>query len=377
MYVTMDRYGADWNIVHRGYDAMVHGHLSPALVAECNSHGWSGKFHSAKEAVETARQVFPKKTDQDYPPFVIVDAQTGGPVGRVLPGDVVVNMNFRGDRAIEISRAFEDSDERFPEFSRNGLLETTGQSEGLQPHSEVSYYGMLIYDSDQGIPRRSLCPNPVIKNTLTELLLAHDVRQYAVSETHKFGHVTYFWNGNRSGYVDASKELYEEVRSDSNAEIVEKPEMKAREIKDKLLGAIESGKFKFIRANFANGDMVGHTGLIPETTQAVRVLDEVVGALAEKVKLHNGTLIITADHGNCEEKLDAKGNMKTSHTLNKVPFIVVGAAQHKWHVQPRQDDEVIGLANVAATIADLLDVPVNPNWGWKTGLLKPVAHLSS
>ena len=339
MYVTMDRYHADWRIVQRGYEAMVHGEVNPEIVAECKAEngGWTGTYLSVTEAIQDARRRFPRKTDQDYPPFVIVD-ETGTPVGRITDGDVVVNVNFRGDRAIEISRAFEETN--FTEFAR------------VNHPKNLLYYGMLIYDSDQGIPKKSLCPNPVIKHTLTELLLSHDVHQYAVSETHKFGHVTYFWNGNRSGYVDATRELYEEVKSDSNEEIVEKPEMKAREIKDKLLAAMDSGKFRFIRANFANGDMVGHTGLIPETTLAVKILDEVVVAIAEAVKkTKNGVLIVTADHGNCEEKLDAKGNMKTSHTLNKVPFICVGpGVNHKFRVNVAHIDTP-GLANVASTVS--------------------------
>jgi 2,3-bisphosphoglycerate-independent phosphoglycerate mutase len=192
MYVTMDRYEADWQIVRRGWDAMVLGETSEA-------NGWLGKFQSTKEAIEAARLQFPKKTDQDYPPWVVVDP-SGAPLGKISDGDVVINFNFRGDRAIEISRAFEDGpdfDEKY--FARRKI-------------PKIDYFGLLIYDSDKNIPRRALCPNPDIKNVLSKYLCEAGVTQYAVSETHKFGHVTYFWNGNRSGYVNEKFERYEEVR---------------------------------------------------------------------------------------------------------------------------------------------------------------------
>jgi 2,3-bisphosphoglycerate-independent phosphoglycerate mutase len=193
MYVTMDRYEADWQIVKRGWDAMVLGEIS-------ESNAWTGKFHLTKEAIEAARIQFPKKTDQDYPPWVITDLEMKSPIGLISDGDTVINFNFRGDRAIEISRAFEDG----PDFDQKYFAR--------RKIPKVDYYGLLIYDNDKAIPRRALCPNPDIQNVLTSYLCAAGVTQYAVSETHKFGHVTYFWNGNRSGYFDPAKELYEEVR---------------------------------------------------------------------------------------------------------------------------------------------------------------------
>jgi 2,3-bisphosphoglycerate-independent phosphoglycerate mutase len=199
MYVTMDRYEADWKIVNRGYDAMVLGVLDPMLVAEC-SQGWLGRFSSTTEAIEAARNQFPKKTDQDYPPWVIVDSNDA-PVGCVKDDDIVINFNFRGDRAIEISRSFEEG-ASFDEhcFNRKKIV-------------HVDYFGLLIYDNDKGIPRRSLSPNPDIQDVMTQYLCKEGVTQFAISETHKFGHVTYFWNGNRSGYVNEKLELYEEVRN--------------------------------------------------------------------------------------------------------------------------------------------------------------------
>jgi 2,3-bisphosphoglycerate-independent phosphoglycerate mutase len=341
MYVTMDRYEADWNIVKRGWDAMVHGELDPAIVKEC-AEGWTGKFKSFTEAVESARKMFPKKTDQDYPPWVIVDEKQH-PVGRVADGDIVICFNYRGDRSIEIARAFEEHSSDFDKhcFDRK-----------MVPKTE--YFGLLIYDSEKMIPSKSLSPNPVIQNVLSDYLISAGVSQYACSESHKIGHVTYFWNGNRSGYLDASKELYEEIKSEPNEAIPHNPAMRAREIGEKAAAALQSGKWKFARINLANGDMVGHTGHMNPTVEAVKVLDEVVSKLVELNKQLGGITIITADHGNCEEMLDAKGNPKTSHSLNVVPFIIVDPhAKYVVDTACIKDGQGAGLTNVAATVVNL------------------------
>ena len=342
MYVTMDRYEADWNIVKRGWDVMVHGELDPSIVKEC-AEGWTGRFRSFAEAVEGARKMFPKKTDQDYPPWVIVDDQDA-PVGKVVDGDIVVCFNYRGDRSIEIARAFE-------EIQGGGFDESCFQRKFVP---KTDYYGLLIYDSEKMIPSKSLCPNPVIKDVLSEYLVGAGVSQYACSESHKIGHVTYFWNGNRSGYLDASKELYEEIKSEPNEAIPTNPAMRAREIGEKATDALQSGKWKFVRINLANGDMVGHTGHMKPTVEAVKVLDEVVSKLAEVNKSLGGITIITADHGNCEEMLDSKGNPKTSHTLNVVPFIIIDPhAKYVVDTTCIKDGQPAGLTNVAATVVNL------------------------
>jgi len=342
MYVTMDRYEAEWNIVKRGWDAMVHGTIDPTIVKEC-AEGWTGKYRSFTEAVEGARKMFPKMIDQDYPPWVIVD-ENNEPVGRVKDGDSVICFNFRGDRSIEISRAFESVEADFDTkcFNREYV-------------PKVDYYGMLIYDNEIQMPKKSLCPNPVINNVMGEYLLGAGITNYACSESHKIGHVTYFFSGNRSGYLDDSMELYEEIKSEPNDHIVTNPSMRAREIGDKTVAALESGKWKFLRINLANGDMVGHCGHIPPTIEAVKVLDEVTYRLVELNKKLGGITIITADHGNCEEMLDKKGNPKTSHTLNVVPFIIVDP--HAQYVvdttKANSHAEPAGLTNVAASIVNL------------------------
>lgn len=359
MYVTMDRYEADWKIVKRGWDVMVHGRLDEAIVSEVKSNSWSGRFPDMKSAIETARLTFKSKNDQFYPPWVIVDKQDQ-PVGKVAEGDVVINFNFRGDRAIEISRAFESP--------AGSDFDTKCFSRGTQI-PKVDYYGMLMYDNEQQIPKRFLCPNPHITKVLSEYMCASGVSQYAMSETHKFGHVTYFWNGNRTGYVDPKMELYEEVPSDSNQAILTNPEMKAYQIAQKCISVVNGGKYKFIRINFANGDMVGHTGSIDQTVKAVQVLDDVCNQIAAATTAVNGVTMITADHGNCEEKLDEKGNPKTSHTLNRVPLIVVDN-RTSYCVDESVEKESRGLTNVAATVCNILGFKAPPHF--RPSLMTPI-----
>ena len=184
MVITMDRYGADWDMVERGWQVHVHGRGRP--------------FKSAREAIETLRAEQPGIIDQNLPPFVIVDA-SGKPVGPIQDGASVVLFNFRGDRSIELSQAFED--DTFPHFDR-----------GRRPR--VAFAGMMQYDGDLGVPRHYLVSPPAIERTLGEYLARSGVSQLAISETQKFGHVTYFWNGNRSGRFDECLETYLEVPSD-------------------------------------------------------------------------------------------------------------------------------------------------------------------
>ena len=308
MTTTMDRYEADWPMVERGWRAHVHG----------NGRG----FASMRQAVETFRSEVPGITDQNLPAFVI--HRDGSPVGKIEDGDAVLTLNFRGDRMIEISRAFEDAE--FAAFDR-----------GQRP--DVFYAGMMQYDGDAQIPSNFLVEPPLIDGTMSELLCTRDIRQFACSETQKFGHVTYFWNGNRSGYFSEKLEQYIEIPSD-NVPFETTPEMKAVEITDATIKAIENESFKFGRVNYANGDMVGHTGHFDATVASVECVDREIGRLAKALTARGGALIITADHGNADEmgernkktgelKLNEAGKMvaRTSHSLNPVPFYVALAAE--------------------------------------------------
>lgn len=326
MYITMDRYEADWDMVRRGFD--------------CHVHGLGRQFPDAKTAIETYRAET-GCIDQDLHEFVI--AQDGKPVGPIRQGDSVVLFNFRGDRALEISRAFDDAD--FDKFDR-------GEFQG------VKFAGMLEYDGDAHIPSRFLVEPPCIQNTLTELLVAHGIREYALSETQKYGHVTYFWNGNRSGKVSEELETYEEIPSDT-CPFDQKPAMKCREITDHLIAAMESGQYGFLRCNFPNGDMVGHTGNFDAVVASMEALDIQLGRIMEAADRTGHILVVTADHGNADVMLEKnkKGQMqvRTAHSLSPVPFVICGA-------DVQMGTGHYGLSNVAATIADLLELEKPASW---------------
>ena len=332
MKVTMDRYQANWPMVALGWQTHVKGE--------------GRQFASAREAVETYRSET-GAIDQDLPAFVI--AKDGKPVGPIHDGDSVVLFNFRGDRALELSMAFDYDD--FDHFDRG-------------PRPDVLYAGMLQYDGDLKLPQRFLVSPPAIHNTLSEVLVAAGIPQYAVSETQKYGHVTYFWNGNRSEKFDEALETFEEVPSDVRS-FDEAPWMKAAEVTDKVIAAIESGKYGFIRCNYPNGDMVGHTGNMDATRIAVESVDLELRRVWNACKAHGCTLLVTADHGNSDEMLqkakDGTLQPKTAHSLNPVPFIVCEEGR-------ALKDGKFGLANVAPTVLQLMGLKA-PGC-WLEGMLK-------
>ncbi len=334
MTITMDRYNANWDMVRLGWETHVLG----------RGRG----FPSAREAVATFRTENPAVIDQDLPPFVIED-EDGRPVGEIRDGDAVVFFNFRGDRAIEISRAFNETD--FPYFDRIRL-------------PKVSFAGMMQYDGDLGIPPQYLVEPPAIARTVSEYLVHNGISQLATAETQKFGHVTYFWNGNNSGKFDSEMEDWVEVPSDV-IPFERAPAMKAREVCQVVLDDLEIGRHRFLRVNFANGDMVGHTGVIEAAIEAMEVLDECLGRLETAVIEAGGTMIVTADHGNLDMmlevdkktgdiKLDSQGRpvVKTSHSLSPVPWLLTGCAAGDYKPNPEVDDP--GLGNLAATLLLLL-----------------------
>jgi len=325
MKVTMDRYNADWDIVKRGWEAHVLGKARP--------------FHSAEEAIKTYYKEDPKITDQYMDAFVIVDSD-GKPIGLITDGDAVVCFNFRGDRAIEISRAF--TEKEFSDFDRG-------------PLPDILYAGMMQYDGDTNIPPNFLVQPPAIDRTICEYLCAENVRSFAISETQKFGHVTYFWNGNRSGYIDEALETYIEIPSDK-IEFDKAPKMKAIEIKENTIELLKTGTYRFGRLNFANGDMVGHTAVMDAAITAVETVDMCIGELLDVVKELEGIAIVSADHGNSDGMLtiDKDGNkkVKTAHTLNPVPFIIYDPGYNSEYEMAAVDKP--GLSNIAGTLLNLL-----------------------
>lgn len=328
MKITMDRYQADWAMVERGWNTHVKGE--------------GRQFASALEAVETLRSET-GVIDQDLPAFVV--AENGEPVGKIVDGDSVVLFNFRGDRAIELSMAF-DMDE-FNNFDR-----------GAKP--DVCYAGMLQYDGDMKLPARYLVNPPEITNTLSEVLVAAGLRQYAVSETQKYGHVTYFWNGNRSGKFSEELETFKEIPSD-NVSFDQRPWMKSADIVDDLIEAIKSKKYDFLRCNFPNGDMVGHTGSMEATIVGVESVDLGLARLKKVCDEYGVTMLVTADHGNADEMLEKnkKGEVqvRTAHSLNPVPFII-----YDKDVKYTIKEGNYGLANVAPTVVKMMGLTAPDCW---------------
>ena len=329
MFITMDRYQADWAMVERGWKTHV--------LAE------GRQFDSASAAVKAFRAEKPGVIDQDLPAFVV--ARDGKPFAPVVDGDSVVFFNFRGDRAIELTQAF------------------VGEVPFEREKVDVCFAGMMTYDGDIHLPPRILVEPPLIDRVLSEYLIGAGVRQLAVSETQKFGHVTYFWNGNRSGYLDRATECYIEVPSD-RVSFDQRPWMKAAEATDALIKELSDRPYGLARINYPNGDMVGHTGVFEAARMGVEAVDLVLGRLLPVIKQLGGVALITADHGNADEmyEIDKTGAVKmengrpkakTSHTLNPVPFIIYDPA-HAGSYTLRHDIARPGLAHIAATALDLM-----------------------
>ena len=336
MTTVSDRYENDWGMVARGWDMMVNG--------EADYY-----FKSAEEAVQTLRRIFPDIQDQNLPAFVIVD-ENEKPVGKVEKGDAFIYFDFRADRAIEIAMAFTYWD--FPYFNRGDYKPT-----------DVYFVGMTEYNSDTHVPEHRLVQPVAVRETLSQFLGERDVSQLAISETVKFGHVTYYFNGNSYGKAPGEEHL----QIDSYTEPFDtRPWMRSAEITDTVLDNL--GKYKFVRINYPGGDMVGHTADMEATIVAMEAIDLSLARIAAKVDELGGVLVIVADHGNAEELLDKNGVKKTSHTTNKVPCIIYDntANRGKYQLAPVYNP---GLANSAATMAVLLGQNDYPE-SWDTALIE-------
>ena len=333
MVITMDRYNANWNMVKEGWEIHVLGE--------------GRAFKSSHEAIETLRKES-GAIDQDIAPFVINDES--GPVGTVEDGDSFILFNFRGDRALEITAAFETGN-TFNRFDRKRV-------------PDIEYAGMMEYDGDLHVPAQYLVSPPSIDRTMCEYLTASGVTQYSISETQKFGHITYFFNGNRSGKFSEDLETYVEIPSDI-LPFEQRPWMKCAEIADNVIKTIESGEYDFIKMNFPNGDMVGHTGNYEAVICSLEALDLSIGRLKTVVEKAGGVMIISADHGNSDDmfehnkktgelvyKKNGKPKAKTSHSLNPVPCIIydpAGKGEYKAELK-----EGLGISSLAATCIEML-----------------------
>jgi 2,3-bisphosphoglycerate-independent phosphoglycerate mutase len=324
MITTMDRYNADWSIVKRGWDAHVLGKAR--------------RFSSASEAIQTFYDEDEKINDQYLESFVVAENDT--PIGTIEDGDSVVFFNFRGDRAIELSMAFDQGGE-FDKFDRVRV-------------PQVLFAGMMEYDGDLHVPKNYLVKPPKIERAVSVYFCDNNISSFALSETQKYGHVTYFWNGNRSGYIKKDLETYVEIPSD-RIQYDQAPKMKAYEITEKSIELLKSGKYKFGRINFPNGDMVGHTGVMSAVITSVEVVDECTARLIKVVNELKGITVILADHGNADEMFTVKNGKKivsTAHSLNPVPFAIVDSGyQGEYRIA---DLKQRGLTNVASTLINLL-----------------------
>lgn len=345
MLVTMDRYESDWRVVQRGWEAHVLGE-APNV------------FSDPVEGVKEIRidKNGNKVSDQFIEPWVVVEQSSGNPVGTINDGDAVITFNFRADRMVEIAQALEYPPDRWSnKFDRKRWPKTY-------------YAGMMQYDGELKLPNRFLVPPPVIQHASEEyLVLGTKLRVFACSESQKIGHVTFFWNGNKSGALDPQLETFVEVPSDQGIPFDRRPKMKANEIAERTREAILSGKYDFIRCNFANADMVGHTGNLEATIQACSEVDRCVGILLDAIDSVQGRWLVTADHGNAEDMvqrdnkhegrpiLDADGKPVplTSHTLNPV-CCAIGGAGLPSDVVFKEGMEDAGLTNVTATFINLL-----------------------
>lgn len=334
MFITMDRYNADWPMVERGWKAHVLGE--------------GRQFESATKAIETYRAENAGLLDQDVHEFVI--AKDGKPVGTVEDGDSVILYNFRGDRALEITNCFEAGSE-FDRFDRKRV-----------PACE--YAGMMEYDGDAHIPHQYLVNPPSIDRTMGEYLTKTGVKLLAISETQKYGHVTYFFNGNKQGKFDENLEDYVEVPSDV-VPFEQRPWMKCAEITDKVIEAIKSGKYDHIRLNYPNGDMVGHTGVFNAVVCSMEGMDLQLGRLKQAIDEAGGILCLTADHGNSDDmyehnkdgsvKMDKNGEpkAKTSHSLNPVPGIIYDP-EYKGEYDNENLNSGLGISSWPATLMQLM-----------------------
>lgn len=308
-YYAMDRDNR-WHREHKAYDVMVN----------CKGH----HHKNAKEAILEAYQR--GETDEFVKPSLIA-----GNLCTVKAGDSVIFYNFRSDRAREITRAFVQG--KFKGFTRKKI-------------TNLNFVCMTQYDPD--IKTNVAFPPIHLNNTLGEVIASHKIKQYRLAETEKWAHVTYFFNGLTGKIFDGEKRLL--IPSPKVTTYDKTPQMSASKITREAIKQIDSKKYGLIVVNYANADMIGHTGHFDATLKAIKILDKNIDALAKNAMKNNNITIITADHGNAEQMLYPNGNICTAHTTNKVPFILLNANNTKIKKGNH------ALYNIAPTILELLQI---------------------
>ena len=289
-YYAMDR-DNNWDRVQKAYDSLT-----------------KGEGVKATDAVKAMEESYANDVTDEFVLPTVITAEDGTPLSVVKDGDSVIFFNFRPDRAREMTRAF--CDDKFTGFDRD-FLKTTF---------------VCFKDYDETIPNKIIAfEKEAIANTLGEYLAKCGKKQLRLAETEKYAHVTFFFNGGvEEPNVDEFRLLVNSPKDVATYDL--KPEMSAPEVGMDLVEAIKSDKYDVIIINFANPDMVGHTGVIPAAVKAVEKVDELVGKAVDAVKEVDGALFICADHGNAEKMIDYEtGEPHTAHTTNPVPFILVNA----------------------------------------------------
>ena len=321
--ITMDR-DNNWKKIETGWQIHVHGQSE-------------NQFPSIRDAIEHFRKQNPEIIDQDIPGFVII--RKGEAVGRIEDQHALIFTNFRGDRATEFSQAVLADD--FPYFERYRC-------------PEVLFAGMTQYDQDNQIPPDYLVGTPVVEEPFGKRILELGLKQFRLSETQKFAHVTFFYNGGYREPLDPLQENYHFIASDKIPSFAERPAMKAPGISKKAVEFINSGEYQYGLINFANADMVGHTGDFQATVRAVEAVDAALDNIVRAIDSVNGLLVITADHGNADEMLISNQNgtleISTKHSLNPVPFLIYDPLYNgDYRLKPFGQDYNNNLSNIAAT----------------------------
>ncbi|CUS95657.1 phosphoglycerate mutase (2,3-diphosphoglycerate-independent), partial [Candidatus Kryptonium thompsonii] len=306
------------------------------------------KFKSAEEGILKSYEK--GITDEFVVPFIIVD-ENGNPVGQVRDGDSVIFFNFRADRARQLTRAF--IDENFDKFNRRKI--------------NVHFVTMTEYNDDFNVP---IAFKPVyLTNTLGEIISKYGFKQLRIAETEKYAHVTYFFSGGREDPFEGEDRIL--IPSPKVATYDLKPEMSAFEVTDKVIEEMEKNKYALIVLNFANPDMVGHTGVIPAAVKAIEAIDTCIGRIYNSAKKNNYVMIITADHGNAEKMIDPETNEPhTAHTTNQVPFILV---MDEYKGELKKDGK---LGDIAPTILTIMNLPIPPEMDGEILLLEKVPYFA-
>ncbi|MBR6382087.1 MAG: 2,3-bisphosphoglycerate-independent phosphoglycerate mutase [Lachnospiraceae bacterium] len=344
-YYAMDR-DNNWDRIQKAYDSLV-----------------LGEGVKATDPVQAMQDSYDNGvTDEFVLPTVITD-EAGNPVSVVKPNDSVIFFNFRPDRAREITKAFCFTDEDIAaqpgDASDTKCIKYLKRANGFMPLTYVCFK-----DYDETIPNKFVAfKKEEIVNTLGEYLAANGLKQLRIAETEKYAHVTFFFNGGLEEPNEGEDRIL--VNSPAVATYDLKPEMSAPEVSEKLDAAITSGKYDVVIINFANPDMVGHTGVLKAAIAAVERIDACVGAAVEAVKKMDGVLFICADHGNCEQMVNYEtGEPHTAHTTNPVPFIL-------YNYDPAYTLREGGrLCDIAPTLLQIMDLPQPKEMTGQSLLLK-------